>query len=293
MGIIQRRYNILSDYIKVFNFLEETYNLETLNSYLPPHYFEYAQHHANFNFTSSHRIGLWEDNGVLVGISTYEMQLGTAQLHVRDGYEYLLPETLDWAEKEISVDKNGKKILNIQITNKENNKIELLKNCGYKFSKNYDITIFRYKNRFIDKKLPEGFYIIDGNNVDWVKLKLCFYKGFNHGEILPNNEIDGIFKTHNAPHSDKTLMTIIVAPDGEYACSLNMWMDYRNKYAYLEPLATVPKYRRIGLATVALTEAMKKTVPLGAEYCFGGGMEFYYKIGFEKVCDWEWWIKEF
>jgi len=87
-------------------------------------------------------------------------------------------------------------------------------------------------------------------------------------------------------------MTIIVAPNGEYACALDMWVDYRNKYAYLEPLATVPKYRRMGLAAIALTEAMKKTLPFGAKYCFGGGMQFYYDIGFEKVCDWEWWQKE-
>jgi GNAT superfamily N-acetyltransferase len=292
MRIIQRRYNILSDYMKVFDFLAETYNFETLNSYLPPHYFEYAQHHGNFNFTSSHRISIWEINNLLVAIAMYEMQLGTAQLHSREGYKHLLPEMLAWAEKEISVEKDGIKTLNVQATDKEKDKIQLFIDKGYKITKKYPITIFRYENKFIERKLPEGFYIIDGNEIDWFKLKVCFYRGFNHGDMPPDNNIDGIFKTHNAPHSDRSLMTVIVAPDGDYACALNMWMDYRNRYAYLEPLATIPKYRRMGLATIALTEAMKKTIPLGANYCFGGGMEFYFKIGFEKICDWEWWTKE-
>jgi len=292
MGITQRRYNILTDFTKVFNFLEETYNHDTLNSYLPPHYFEYAQHHAKFNFASSHRIGLWEDNNALVGISMYEMQLGTAQIHAKDGYKHLLPEMLTWAEKEISVEKDGKQTLAVQVTDKEKNKIHLLTDNGYKFSQSYAITIFRYTNPFVERKLPSGFSIIDGTEIDWLKLKICFYRGFNHGDMPLDNNTDGVFKTHNAPHSDPSLMTVIVAPDGEYACALDMWMDYRNKYAYLEPLATVPKYRRMGLATIALTEAMKKTVPLGAEYCFGGGMEFYFQIGFEKVCDWESWTKE-
>jgi hypothetical protein len=278
--------------MKVYAFLEETYNIETLNSYLPPHYWEYAQHHGNFNYVSSHRIGLWEDNDTIVGISMYEMNLGTAQLHAKNEYQHLLFEMLAWAEKELSIEKDGKRMLSVQITDTEKDKKQLLQDNGYEFTTKYDISIFCYNNPFVERKLPEGFKIIHGNDVDWLKLKICFYRGFNHGDMPPNNDTDAIFKTHNSPHSDSSLMTIIVAPDGEYACALNMWMDYHNKYAYLEPLATIPKYRRMSLATIALTEAMKKTVPLGATYCFGGGMQFYYDIGFEKICDWETWKKE-
>jgi GNAT superfamily N-acetyltransferase len=222
----------------------------------------------------------------------YEMQLGTAQLHAKEGYQHLLYEMLTWAEQEIAIEKDGKQTLDVQVTDMEADKKKLLLANGYTYASKFDITIFRYENPFVERRLPDGFKIINGHDVDWLKLKFCFYRGFNHGDIPPNNEVDYIFKTYNAPHSDLSLMTVIVAPDGEYACALNMWMDYRNEYAYLEPLATVPRYRRMGLATIALTEAMKKTVPLGAKYCFGGGMQFYYDIGFEKVCDWERWKKE-
>lgn len=68
-------------------------------------------------------------------------------------------------------------------------------------------------------------------------------------------------------------------------------MDGVNDYAYLEPLATDPKYRRMGLATIALTEAMKKTQKYGVTYCFGGNREFYQCIGFEVVCHREKWNK--
>jgi len=70
-----------------------------------------------------------------------------------------------------------------------------------------------------------------------------------------------------------------------------MWFDEYNKYAYLEPLATVPKYRRMGLAAVALTDSMKQTKELGAKYCFGGAMPFYDSMGFETICNWETWKK--
>jgi len=291
MPITNRRYNILVDFPKVCSFLEETYNLETLNSYLPPQYFEYAQHHGLFNYTASHRIGLWEDGNTIVGISMYEMNLGMAQLHARDGYKCLLPDMLTWAEKEISVEKDGKRTLNVFITSTEDDKKQLLSGNGYEFSKKYPITIFRYTNPFVERELPLGFRIIDGRDADMLKLKICYYRGFDHGDMPPDNDTDGVAKICYAPNADPSLATIVVAPDGDYACALGMWMDYRNKYAYLEPLATVPKYRRLGLATVALTRAMKKTVPLGAEYCFGGGMQFYYDLGFEIVCDWETWRK--
>jgi predicted N-acetyltransferase YhbS len=62
-----------------------------------------------------------------------------------------------------------------------------------------------------------------------------------------------------------------------------MWEDTQNQYAYLEPLATVPEYRRMGLATIALMEGMKKSKKYGAKYCFGGQREFYGIIGFENV----------
>ncbi len=88
------------------------------------------------------------------------------------------------------------------------------------------------------------------------------------------------------------LMTIAVAPDGEYTCAFGMWFDEQNEYAYLEPLATVPKYRRMGLATVALTEAIRKTKAKGVKYCFGGGGEFYSSIGFEIIGNRELWKKE-
>jgi GNAT superfamily N-acetyltransferase len=153
------------------------------------------------------------------------------------------------------------------------------------------VKIFDYKNDFLERALPEGFTLIDGTDMDFAKLHACYWKGFNHGP-WPPNDIDGRLLMYSGPRADKSLTTIVVAPDGEYACALGMWYDERNRYAYLEPLATVPKYRRMGLATVALTEAMKKTKALGAEYCFGGSREFYTAIGFETIRDIEFWEKK-
>jgi len=292
MAITARRYSILADFNNVYNFLQETYDYDTLNSYLLPQYFEYAHCHPLFDYHVTHRNGVWEDDGKIVGVVCYEMnpKRNENHLHVSKGYEHLLPQMVDWAEAELFYPKDDKRLLRIWITSRESNKQELLKARGYELTKTYPVTIFDYKNDFVERVLPEGFTMIDGTDVDYVKLQTCYWKGFNH-EGTPKGSSDDDIMMCNAPKFDKTLQRIVVAPNGDYACALGMWLDERNKYAYLEPLATVPEYRRMGLAAVALTDSMKATKERGARYCFGGGMQFYYSIGFEEICKREMWEK--
>jgi hypothetical protein len=291
MNITNRRYKLLSDFERVHCFLTDIYNLETLNSYLLPQYFEYDHSHPCFNLFKTHRIGLWEDSNNIVGIVCYEFSISNCHLVTNPNYSFLLPQLLEWAERELSEIKDGKKILKVWITDNEKDKQELLKQKGYVLEKSFPVKIFNYDKPFVDRKLPSGFTVINGIGVDYKKMHDCFWKGFNHGDT-PDDNVDCRIQMCNAPRADMSLMTIVVAPDGEYACALGMWFDEQNKYAYLEPLATVPQYRYLGLATVALTEAMKKTKALGAKYCFGGGGDFYTAIGFETIMNRELWKKE-
>jgi GNAT superfamily N-acetyltransferase len=292
MPITQRRYKILADFQRVHDFLTDTFDLETLNSYLLPQYWEYAHALQWFDYIRTARMGLWEDDGAIVAIASYEQNIGKTHLHCKRGYERLLPKMLDWAEKEISLTVDGKTVLEVWITDKEQNKIDLLQSRGYQCVYTERVNVFRYDKPWVERTLPSGFSIIDGTNVNYAKLADCFWAGFNHAEPPPEANIDGNIQRQNAPRARQDLETIVVAPNGEYACALGMWLDERNHYAYLEPLATVPQYRRMGLATVALTTAMKKTKALGATYCFGGDREFYTDIGFEIICNRQLWKKE-
>ncbi|MCL1858382.1 MAG: GNAT family N-acetyltransferase [Oscillospiraceae bacterium] len=288
--ITKRRYKILVDFERVHKFLTETYDI---NCTLLPQYFEYAHMHGYFDYFNTHHFGIWEDNGKIIGIACYEMILGeSCHLHTHKNYKFLLPELLEWAEYNLYGIKDGKRILEIEIMEKEPEKRELLKSTDYLIAYSGPCNIYPYDKPFPECKLPEGFTLIDGTNADYVKIHHCFYKGFDHGDDINDADANGRIFACNAPNVDLSLWTYIVAPDGEYACGLGMWYDKTNKYAYLEPLATIPKYRRMGLATVCLTEAMKKTKELGAKYCFGGSREFYTDIGFETIMNYETWKKE-
>jgi len=290
--ITQRRYKLLADFERVHRFLTDTYDRETLNSYLLPQFFEYAHTHPAFCHKLTHRFGFWEKGGELVGVACYEMNIGEAFLGVKNGYSFLLPEMLRYAENELSTFTDSRHILSVWITDKEPEKQALLLQNGYQKFHAEPVKIFTYDKPFLDVRLPDGFSIIslEGEN-DYRKINACLWKGFDHGDT-PDEDIDCRILMQSGPNFRKDLTTVIKAPNGDYACFAGMWFDPQNKYAYLEPLATVPKYRRIGLATICLTEAMKKTKNLGATYCFGGGREFYTSIGFETICNRELWKKE-
>lgn len=290
-SIIKRRYRMFTDFAPVLNFLTDTYNPATLNSYLLPQYFEYAHHCSFFNHKLTHRFGIWEEDGDIVGIACFEMNLGESHLHVKVGYEKLLPELLDWVERELCKPRQDKLESGIWIIDKELNKREMLKSRGYKPVRTDRVTIFDYKNPFPEAPLPKGFKLISGHDADFAKLRACYWKGFGQGDVL-DDDVDGTIHACNSPNANLNLDTIVVAPNGNYACALGMWYDKENEYAYLEPLATVPEYRRLGLAKAALVASMEITKRLGAKYCFGGDGEFYTALGFEVICNRELWKKE-
>lgn len=286
--IFCRRYRLISDFITIHGFLTENYRLDTLNSYFLPQFFEYAHTHPQFNHRLAHRFGLWSDKDKPVGIVCYEMDIGECFLVTGRGYELLLPEMLEYTEKELSL----KNVLKVWVTDKETDKIGLLKQNGYKMIYDEPVRIFPYSKPFVDRILPEGYSIISlEEENDLKKINACLWKGFDHGDD-PDDDIDGRLLMQSGPDFRKDLSTVIKAPDGDYACYAGMWFDEENKYAYLEPLATVPEHRRMGLAAIALTEAMKKTKALGAKYCFGGTPDFYITMGFETICNRQLWRKE-
>ena len=287
MTVKFRRYKFLADFDKVNNYLTDVFNLETLNGYLLPQYFEYAHTHPLFNFKSAHRFGLWEDGNGLIGIACYDMYPGECFISVKNSFNSLLPEMISYSEENLSEKNNGKISLAISITDKEIEKKKALEIHGYTKIRSEPVTVFSYENQFPHQILPEGFSVISlEDENDFKKIHDCLWYGFDHGpEPDPDNDIESRILAQSGPNFRKDLTTIIKAPNGEYACFAGMWFDKKNNYAYLEPLATVPKYRGMGLATVALIEGMKKTKELGAKYCFGGTGEFYKNFGFKAIAN--------
>lgn len=292
MGITLRRYKLLSDFERINKFLQQNFTKYQQNGNIQQPFWEYAHSHPCFNHKLTHRFGIWEENGEIVAVACYELDLGQCNIMTKIGYEYLKPSLIDYAEEELFKIIGNQKSLDVYLFDYETELKETLNKKGYKKKYSSPVTVYKFEKGFNECRLPDGFSIIsleDENN--FRKINDVLWRGFDHGDE-PDDDLDCRMQMQSTPNFRKDLTTVIKAPNSEYACFAGMWIDDINKYAYLEPLATDPRYRRMGLATIALTESMKRAAKFGVTYCFGGAREFYHSIGFETVCYREKWSKK-
>jgi len=282
MSVTLRKYKMLSDLPRVCDFFTANYRLPGWFPTMP--WFEYAHTLRWFEYNHAHHFGLWEENGELAAVACFEMHLGEYIPCIKPGYEHLMPEMLDYAERELSKAEGNQRTLDVWIINERDN-TQFYLDQGYQPVDSDPILIYPYSNSFPTHPLPEGFSLISlEDEFDPLNLEACFYEGFDHGKWAgPPEDANWQIFACSGPHFRPNLFTIAKAPNGDYACAAGMWVDEVNGFAYLEPLATRPQYRKMGLAHAVLTHAMQKTVALGATYCYCGGTDFYRNMGCRQV----------
>jgi predicted N-acetyltransferase YhbS len=73
-----------------------------------------------------------------------------------------------------------------------------------------------------------------------------------------------------------------------------MFYEAANKFAYVEPVATDPDFRRMGLGKAAVLEGVRRCGELGATVAYvGNDLPIYQSAGFKKVYVSECWLKYF
>ncbi|MCL2285396.1 MAG: GNAT family N-acetyltransferase [Firmicutes bacterium] len=58
--------------------------------------------------------------------------------------------------------------------------------------------------------------------------------------------------------ADPRLVMAVVAPDNNYASHCTIWYRKGDFYCYVEPVATDPDYRKMGLGKAVVLEAIKR-----------------------------------
>jgi GNAT superfamily N-acetyltransferase len=136
-------------------------------------------------------------------------------------------------------------------------------------------------------ELPEGFSIVSmQEEYDIPKFNAVLWKGFDHGDTPP--ETEEAYQERkislSGPHSDLDLKIAVKAPNGEFASFCGMWFEPRTGNAHVEPVATAPKYRKMGLGKAAVLEGVIRCGQRGAKRAFvGSSQQFYYNIGFDPI----------
>ena len=157
------------------------------------------------------------------------------------------------------------------------------------------VSMFTMPELFPRIVLPTGFSLRSlADENDLYKLQRVLWRGFAHPGEPPPDDIEHRKRMQTSPNFRHDLKIVTVAPNGDYASFCGMWYEAQTGLAYVEPLATDPSYRRMGLGKAALLEGMRRCKELGATHAIvASGQEFYKRIGFKKMFRCYPWVKEF
>jgi GNAT superfamily N-acetyltransferase len=240
--------------------------------------------HGYLDKTAVGRIGIWEDFDQIVGIATFDCQLGNAFCLTLPEYTYLKKEMLLYAKDKFS--KDGK--FGVVIADADLKFKDIAAELGFcaTVDKEND-AIFYLDKTSTAYDLPEGFHITSMKETfNLYQYLRVLWKGFNHelngeGEFQFSEEKEyGSKESMIRPNVDLNLKVAAVAPDGNFAAYCGMWYDSDAGYAVIEPVATDPKYRKLGLGRAVVLEGIQRVAKLGAKIALvGSSQQFYYSIG--------------
>ena len=241
--------------------------------------------HSMLDVEALGKIGLWEDEGRLVALAAFDTQPGTGYFCVDADYADLKREVFHYAARNLG--KNGH--YTAMITDGDADMQQIAADAGFVATQHREMDAV-YCEEGTPYVLPEGFAITSmADTFDLMKYEQVLYKGFNHEETegpFSQDKADAAC-AHGAmvrPNVDLNLKVAVVAPSGDFVAYCGMRYDPAVDFAIVEPVATDPAYRRMGLGRAAVLEGIRRCKALGAERAFvGSSQQFYYSIGFRPV----------
>jgi predicted N-acetyltransferase YhbS len=244
------------------------------------------------------KIGIFESAGHIVGVVHIEDKLGEVYFEIHPDFTCLKLEMLKYAENHLYAELgNGRRYIRAFINDFDSEFESIAESQGYKKDTNSPM----YMSQFIipcpfpSISLPEGFCLksLEDDN-DLHKINRVLYRGFNHPGEPREEDIEFRKSIQSAPNFRKDLTIVVEAPNEDFVSFCGMWYEKTNKVAYVEPVATDPDYRFMGLGKAAVLEGIRRCGELGATVAFvGSGQAFYEAIGFEKMFASYLWIRYF
>lgn len=252
--------------------------------------------HRSLDKSAVGMIGLWEDEGKIVGTATFDLGPGMAFCLALPRYEYLKKEMLQYAKDNLS--KDGE--FGVIIRDNDYEFQDIAAGLGFiATAEKESDAIFYLDKTSTAYNLPEGFHVTTlKETFDLNKYKRVLWKGFNHelkgeGAFQFTEESEQQAKEELVrPNVDLSLKVAVVAPDGNFVSYCGMWYDEEAGFAFIEPVATDPDYRKMGLGKAAVLEGIRRVGELGAKRAIvGSSQQFYYSIGLRPFTTSTLWTK--
>lgn len=260
---------------------------------------EYMHGHPCLDVASLEKIGIWEDAGEIVAVTHYESSLGEVFFQFHPAYRHLRQAMLDYAEETLTGatwDGVGR-YLKVYVNDHDAAFASLVKARGYEKDPEDARPLARFdiSAPFLAISLPAGFGLKSlADDDDWGKVHRLLWRGFGNLDESPINaeELESRKKMFDTPKARRDLKIVVKAPNGDFVALCGMAYEPADRFAYVEPVATDPDYRRMGLGKAAVLEGIRRCAALGATAAYvGADLEFYQAVGFWKVYNSECWLK--
>jgi len=258
---------------------------------------DYMHSHPYLDEDALNRIGVWEDSGKIVAVAHYESSLGEVFFQVHPERSYLKADLLEYAEEQLyQLDSQGRKSLRIYLKDYDREFEGAARTRSYRPTEDPGRPMARFPvpPQLPEVQLPEGFTLKSlAEENDLVRIHRVLWRGFDHPGEPPEEGIEWRRKMQSSPQFREDLTLVVAEPGGNYVCFCGLWYEEVNRYAYIEPLATDPDYRRMGLAGAAVREGIRRCASLGAREIFvGSDQAFYRSLGFNVTHCSRSWTKE-
>ena len=284
MSVSFRTYQGLKDYQRISAFLIEHYQTGNRDgNWLEPAW-EYMHGHPLLQPQFLNRIGIWEEDGEIVTVAHYEWRLGEAFFQFKPGYHHLREGMLDYAEQHF-VTEDG--VLHAYVNNIDAEFTELVQARGYVHIPDEDRPLARMPipDPFPKITLPAEYRLLSlADEPDWAKVHKVLWRGFNHGDVdvVTSEDMEERRKMFDTITARRDLKVVVAAPNGEFVSFCGMFYQPQGHFGYVEPVATDPDYRRLGLGKAAVLEGVRRCAELGAAEAFvGSDQAFYLAMGFK------------
>lgn len=231
-------------------------------------------------------VGVWEDEtGTIIGVVNSEgEERGEAFFQIRFPLPAsILEEMFNFAEKALAVQDNRKRSVRMRIPAGDIARESIASARGYVQLDWEEPTSVYPLHNLNPVNLPPGFHIQAGDNISNEAKALAHAKAFGYYEETQDRTVPLAFeRMKQAPDYRADLDLSIVNDSGEVVSFCTIWYDANNRHGILEPVGTIPQFRKNGLGRAVISEGLHRIAKEGAQLAYvGSDMEFYKRLGFQ------------
>jgi len=296
MPVVSRGYDAERDFQRVMKFLRDSYaETGSLHNWLPPRF-----ENSRAEVASGTR--LWEEvdgpEPRVVAVANPEARF-VYFIQMDPDHAYLEGEVVEWIVEHCASQKSSGEELKVSIVALEGNpaRENALREHGFERGPVYGIFRLRAVDAPIpDVRPPEGYVIRSVRpEEDFDRIAAAVRVVFGHGGWFTAEVLEGLSR---ASFYRGDLDLVAVAPNGDIASFCTFRMDPPSRVTELEPMGTLPEYRRMGLAKAILIEGFRRLKRYDTTLLYIGGAadtpeanRLYEVTGFTERYDYYHWHK--